>query len=315
MKILVTGGAGFIGSHTIRKLLSLHYAVVCVDNFNSYYDPKIKEHNILDFKKNKNFTLYKKDICDIGEMEKIFKKEKPDKIIHLAARAGVRPSIENPDLYFQTNVLGTLNLLKLSVQYHCQNFVYASSSSVYGSNKKIPFSEKDSTDNPISPYAASKKGAEELCYTYHYLYKLPISVLRFFTVYGPSGRPDMAPYLFVDAISKGRTITRFGKGNTKRDYTYIDDIVSGIISSLKKDFSFEIINLGNNKPVMLNKFISVIEKHLGKKAKIVEKPIPAGDVPITYADITKAKRLLGFRPKTTIEEGMGKFIKWYIKKC
>lgn len=311
MKILVTGGSGFIGSHTCRRLLELGHQVICVDNFNNYYSPKVKRANIKDLLGNKNFKCYKADILNFKKMEEIFAKEKPDKIIHLAARAGVRASIEDPDIYIKTNIEGTLSLLRLAVQYNIHNFIFASSSSVYGNDAKIPFSEDDPCDKPISPYGISKRAAELLVYAYHHLYKLHCTVLRFFTVYGPSGRPDMAPYLFVEAIYKGREIKRFGRGDTKRDYTYIDDIVNGVVAALKKDFTYEIINLGNSKPISLNKFIGVIEKLLGKKAKIRDLPLQMGDVVFTFADISKAKKLLGFKPKTSIEEGMRRFIDWY----
>ncbi|MFH1048214.1 MAG: GDP-mannose 4,6-dehydratase [Patescibacteria group bacterium] len=312
IKLLVTGGAGFIGSNTIKKLLDLDYFVVCVDNFNDYYNPKIKEKNIEKFLTNKNFKLYKEDICNFPKMEEIFKKEGFDKICHLAARVGVRPSIKNPFLYEEVNVRGTLNMLELSKIYKIKNFVFASSSSVYGNNKKIPFSESDNVDFPISPYAATKKTCELLAYTYHHLYNLKCTGLRFFTVYGPSGRPDMAPFLFVDAIYKGKEIKKFGDGTAKRDYTYIDDITSGIISAIEKDLDYEIINLGNNKPVELNYFISLIEKLLNEKAIIKNYPKQLGDVDITYADISKAQRLLNYDPKISIEEGMKKFVRWYL---
>lgn len=313
MKILVTGGAGFIGSHTIRQLLKKGYYIVCVDNFNDYYNPQIKEDNIKDFIKHKNFKLYREDIVDYDVMKHVFDIEKIDKICHLAARAGVRASIENPLLYEQVNVRGTLNLFELAKVFKIKNFILASSSSVYGNSKKIPFSEKDNVDHPISPYAATKKSAELLAYTYHHLYGLHCTVLRFFTVYGPSGRPDMAPFLFVDSIYRGKGIKKFGDGSTKRDYTYIDDIVSGVISAIETDLEYEIINLGNNKPVNLNYFIELIEKLLNKKAIIEMQPKQPGDVDITYAKISKAKKLLDYYPTTSIEVGMKKFITWYLK--
>lgn len=313
IKILVLGGAGFIGSNTIKKLLNLNYFVVCVDNFNDYYDPKIKERNIEKFLENKNFKLYKEDVCNFSKMEEIFKKEKFDKVCHLAARVGVRPSIEDPFLYEKVNVGGTLNMLELSRIYKIKNFVFASSSSVYGNNKKIPFSENDNVDLPISPYAATKKTCELFAYTYHHLHNLKCTGLRFFTVYGPCGRPDMAPFLFVDAIYKNKEIKKFGNGTAKRDYTFIDDTTGGIISAIEKDLDYEIINLGNNKPVELNYFINLIEKLLNQKAKIKECPKQLGDMDVTYADISKAQRLLNYDPKISIEEGMKKFVEWYLK--
>lgn len=315
MRILVTGGAGFIGSHTVKALLDRGDKVICVDNFNDYYDPDVKKENIRPFLNNGKFKLYKSDITIFNAMRNIFKKEKPDKICHLAARAGVRASIENPFIYQQVNAGGTLNLLELSRKYGVKNFVFASSSSVYGNNKKTPFSEKHSVDNPISPYAATKKAAELMAYTYHRLYKMNCTALRFFTVYGPAGRPDMAPYMFTDAVYRGRPIKKFGDGTSKRDYTYISDIVSGVLAAVDRELGYEIINLGNNKPVRLNYFISIIEKILGRKAVIKQFPKQPGDVDITYADISKAKKLLGYSPEVKIEQGMEKFISWYLEKA
>ncbi len=309
--VLVTGGAGFIGSHMVRKLLQQGDRVVIVDNFNDYYNPRMKEQNLKDILLDGNCVLYRKDICDYQDMQEIFKSEKIDKICHLAARAGVRPSIKNPFMYEEVNIRGTLHLLKLACQYGVANFVYASSSSVYGNNTKIPFSEADNVDNPISPYAATKKATELLAHTYHSLYNLPCTGLRFFTVYGPAGRPDMAPFLFVDAVYKGKPIKRFGTGEAKRDFTYIDDIVDGARVALERCFPYEIINLGNNKPVSVNNFITLIEDIMGKKALIEQYPDQPGDVKITYADITKAQQLLGYSPHTSLEEGMNNFILWY----
>jgi len=330
MKILVTGGAGFIGSHVINHLLEkTDYEVVCVDNFNDYYNPSVKDMNIAPFLGNKKFKLYRSDICDFdschsdlsaaqlwqagrsGGMNKIFVQEKPHKVIHLAARAGVRESIQKPLLYEETNLGGTMNLLELSKIHGIGNFVFASSSSVYGDQKKTPFSESDPVDRPVSLYAATKKAGENLAYTYHHLHGLPVTCLRFFTVYGPSGRPDMAPYKFTKCIFEGTPIPKFGDGSSKRDYTYIDDIVFGIIAALEKNLPFEIINLGNSETISLNDFIGLIEKLTGKKAKIDQLPMQPGDVDITCADISKAKKLLGYNPGTGIEDGMRKFIEWY----
>jgi UDP-glucuronate 4-epimerase len=309
--ILVTGGAGFIGSHVCDKLLELGKSVVCLDNLNSYYSPERKIKNIQHNFDNKNFVFVNQDIKNKDQLRIVFQKFKFDKILHLAARAGVRPSIEKPDWYFNTNVLGTLNLLECAKEFKINHFVSASSSSVYGNNKKVPFSESDNVDNPISPYAASKKAGELLCHTYSHLYGINISCLRFFTVYGPRGRLDMAPYLFTERIMKGLPIKKFGDGTTKRDYTFVGDIVKGIVACLEHPFKFEVINLGNNSPVELNRFISIIEKHTGKKAIVEECPIPLGDVDITFADISKAKKLLGFMPETSIEDGLKIFIDWF----
>lgn len=316
MTIIVTGGAGFIGSHTVKKLLEQKQKVICIDDFNAFYNPKFKEENIKRFTKNKNFTLHKVDICNIEKLEKIFQKSKIDTIIHLAARAGVRPSIQDPLLYYKVNTLGTVNLLELTKKYNIKNFIFSSSSSIYGNNKKIPFSENDNVDNPISPYAATKKSGELACHVYHELHNINVICLRFFTVYGPNGRPDMAPYKFTKLILEEKEIPMYGDGNTYRDYTYVDDIVSGIISSfnyLKRNNDvYEIINLGNSDTVKLSYFIKIIEKETGKTAKIKQMPMQLGDVNKTYADLTKAKKLLKYNPKTRIEEGMANFIKWYL---
>ena len=314
MKILITGAAGFIGSHTAEALLKKRITIIGIDDLNNYYDPKIKKNNLATLNKYNNFTFYKADIRNKKTLETIFKKHKIDKVIHLAARAGVRPSIKDPQLYKDVNITGTMNLLDLAVKHKVKQFVFASSSSVYGKNKKIPFSETDIVDCPISPYAATKKAGELICYTYHHLHKLPVVCLRFFTVYGPRGRPDMTPYLFTKLISEGKTIERYGDDNVKRDFTYITDIVDGIVASLKIKKGYEIINLGNNNPVKLSYFISLIEKNIGKKAKIIRKPLPSGDVPITYADIRKASKILGYKPKVRIEEGIKKMVEWYLKE-
>ncbi|EKD63218.1 MAG: hypothetical protein ACD_51C00316G0013 [uncultured bacterium] len=314
MKVIVTGSAGFIGSHTVRRLVGEGHYVVGIDDFNNFYDPKIKKKNVAEFLKNKNFKLEKCDIRDMEKISKIFKKYKPTHVVHLAARAGVRPSIEDPVLYYDVNVGGTLNILAAAQNIKVKNFVFASSSSVYGGCENIPFEESEWPLMPISPYAATKLAGENLCYFYHKQFGMNVTCLRFFTVYGPSGRPDMAPYLFTDTISKGKPIKKFGDGTTKRDYTYVEDIVEGIVSSVKKPMGYEIINLGNNNPITLNEFISIIEHALGKRAKIEKMPEQKGDVSITYADINKAKKLLGFKPKVKMEQGMEIFIKWYLSK-
>lgn len=309
--ILVTGGAGFIGSNVCDRLLAQGKSVICLDNLSMYYSPERKIRNIEHGFGNKNFKFVVLDIRNKEELEQVFINNKIDKIIHLAARAGIRPSIEKPFWYYETNVLGTVNLLELSRKYKIKNFLFASSSSVYGANKKTPFSEDDKVDRPISPYAASKRACEMFCYTYSYIYKVPITCLRFFTVYGPRGRPDMAPYKFTKLISEEKPITMFGDGKSKRDYTFITDIVDGVVSALEKNFSFEIINLGNSEPVELRHFINIIENAIGKKAIIKRAPMPKGDVPVTYADITKARKLLNYKPKIRIEEGIQRFVGWF----
>ena len=313
-KIIITGGAGFIGSNTTNALLKRHKVVICIDNFDPYYSTAIKNKNISDFLKRSIYKLYREDIRNIRGLERIFIKEKPDKIIHLAAKVGVRNSLLYPKEYEEVNVGGTLNLLELARKYKIKQFIFGSTSSVYGNNSKIPFSEKDPAGFPVSPYAATKKAAEILCKTYSYLYKIPITCLRFFTVYGPSGRPDMAPYKFTKAIYEGKPVTKYGTGTSKRDYTYIDDIVDGIISTLRKKFPYEIVNLGGADMINLNDFILLIETLLGKKAKIDSLPNQTADAYTTYADISKAGRLFHYKPKYSVKMGMGKFIIWYLNE-
>ena len=301
-KILVTGCAGFIGSHVCEYLLNHNYNVFGIDIINDYYDITIKQHNLNILKKYSNFSFKKEDICDT----KIITEWKPNKIIHLASMAGVRYSIENPALYEKTNIGGFINIMEESVKNKVKLVVYASSSSVYGLNKKIPFSEEDEIKTCNSPYACSKMAMELFAKTYYQLYKLPNIGLRFFTVYGPRGRPDMAPYKFLNAIKNGTTFKKFGDGTTSRDYTYIDDIVAGIISALenKNNIQSEIYNLGNSSPVTLNEFIKLCEKVTGKKANYEQMEMQLGDVPHTYADISKARRDLDYEPKTNLLNGL-----------
>jgi len=312
-KVLITGAAGFIGSNLSKKLLKENYKVIAFDNFNNYYNSKFKEQNIAPLLKKKGFQLERADVTDKKKVNKTLKKYRPNKVIHLAARAGVRPSIEQPLLYQKVNIGGTLNLLEACKENRVKQFIFASSSSVYGGSSKIPFKENQKVDRPISPYASTKKAGELLCYNYYHLYGLKITCLRFFTVYGPSGRPDMAPYLFTSWVNKDKEIKMFGDGNSKRDYTYIDDITDGISKALKKELNYEIINLGNSQTVKLIDFINLVGKLLGKKPKIKQLLEQPGDVPLTYADISKAKKLLGYNPKISFEEGMAKFIEWYLK--
>ena len=310
MKILVTGGAGFIGSNLTKKLIDRGDEVVIIDNFNDYYDPQLKEDRIKKFLKGYKFKLYRGDIRDEQLLEKIFKKEKIDKVVHLAAMAGVRYALKNPKLYYDVNVMGTQNLLDLAVKYQIKNFVYASSSSVYGNNTKLPFSESDSVDTPISPYAASKKANELQAHVYSHIYKLPTTGLRFFTVYGPWGRPDMALFLFTDAILKGEPINVFNKGNMSRNFTYVDDIVSGVMTTLDANLPYAVVNIGGDKEEKLTRFIEVIEENIGRKAKKKLLPMQPGDVPATVADIKKLRKL-GWKPTTRIEKGIKHFIDWY----
>lgn len=311
MKILVTGSAGFIGFHTSKALLERGDEVIGIDNFNDYYNTKLKEDRNEILEEYDNFKLYRGDIKNLDFIKEVFKKEKINKVCHLAAQAGVRYSLENPHLYIQSNIVGFVNLIEEAKQNNIENFVYASSSSVYGNNEKVPFSEKDRVDNPISLYAATKKSDELIASTYNHLYNLNCTGLRYFTVIGPWGRPDMALYKFTKLIDKGKEIDVYNHGNMKRDFTYIDDVVEGTLSALDKNFSYEIFNLGNNKPIKLGKFINYIEESLGKKAKKNMTEKPPGDVTITYADIKKAKEKLNYSPDTNIKKGVKKFIKWY----
>ncbi len=314
MNILITGGAGFIGSHLCEKLLKLGYNVTCVDNFNDFYNPKIKEENIKPLLDNRLFHLYREDILNINALEEIFKSSDFDLIIHLAARAGVRPSIDNAILYEKVNVQGTINLLDCCKKFKVNKFIFASSSSVYGGNKKVPFCEEDNVDHPVSPYAATKKAGELICYTYSHLFEISVYCLRFFTVYGPRQRPEMAIHKFTHDIYNNIPIKIFGDGSSSRDYTYIDDITNTIIKNLNNINGYQIINLGNSKPVKLIELVKIIEKETGKKANMQFLDFQPGDVYITYADITKAKKMLKYNPQTSIENGIKKFIKWYNEK-
>lgn len=311
MKILITGGAGFIGSHLAKKLVERGDEIVIIDNFNSVsYDPKIKHDRLKILLKNTPYRFYRGDIRNQKLLNKIFQKEKFDKIVHLAALAGVRHSLKNPGLYEEVNIKGTINLLDLAVKYKIKNFVYASSSSVYGNNKKQPFPESDSVDLPISPYAASKKADELFAHVYSHIYGLRTTGLRFFTVYGPWGRPDMALFLFTDAIVNNKPIKVFNYGKMSRNFTYVDDIISGTITILDANLQYEIMNIGGDREDSLLKFIEVIEKNLGKKAKKKMLPIQPGDVPSTVADIRKLRKI-GWKPTTRIEEGIKNFVQWY----
>lgn len=312
IKVLITGGAGFIGSATAKKLMDRGDKVVLIDNFNNYYDPQLKKDRIKKFLGGyeKSFKLYKGDIRDIKLLERIFKKEKIDKVISLAALAGVRNSLLDPLSYEDVNIKGTMNLLELAVKYKIKNFVYASSSSVYGNNTKQPFSESDPVDTPISPYAATKKATELLAHVYNHIYGLNVTALRYFTVYGPWGRPDMALFLFAEGIRKGTPIKVFNRGKMSRNFTYIDDIVSGTITVLDKCKGYDVMNIGGDREETLMRYIEVLEENMGKKAKKKMMPMQPGDVPSTVADIRKLKKL-GWKPSTRIEEGIKNFVDWY----
>jgi UDP-glucuronate 4-epimerase len=312
MNIVVTGCAGFIGSHVVEKLLTLNHHVIGIDNFDDFYLVGIKERNILPSLKNENFRLYRKDIRDKNAIENIFRSAgSVHAVIHLAARAGVRPSIDDPILYSDVNIIGTNILLDAMRKYGIKKLVFASSSSVYGNNKKVPFSEYDPVDHPISPYAATKKAGELLCYTYYHLHGIEAFCLRFFTVYGPRQRPEMAITKFVDAIIHNKPISLFANGLSSRDYTYVQDIVSGVISALSNVSKFEIINIGNSSPINLLSLLGVIENSIGKKSRYNLLPAQVGDVDETYADISKASRILNYHPEYSIEKGILSFVNWY----
>ena len=309
---LVTGGAGFIGSHLVDKLLAGNHQVTVIDDFNDFYSPAIKRENIAKHLLSPHYRLLEGDIRDNGFLDKVFSAAPYTAVIHLAARAGVRPSLEQPVLYQEVNVAGTQNIFECCRQYGIKKCLFASSSSVYGINSKIPFSEEDNIAQPISPYAATKAAGELLAHVYSHLYDIQILCLRFFTVYGPRQRPDLAINKFTRLIDTNQPIPVFGDGTTRRDYTYIDDIVAGILGALSyQDTKYEIINLGNSATVVLKNLIQTIEQALGKQAIINWLPSQPGDVPQTYADVTKAARLLGYQPQTSIEQGIAQFAAWY----
>ncbi len=309
MKALITGAAGFIGSHLCERLLADGWAMVGVDNFDDFYNPAIKRRNISDYLKNKNFQLIEADIRDNAAMDRAVG-DGVDIIVHLAARAGVRPSIEEPLLYADVNVNGTMVLLEAAKKHKVDNFIFASSSSVYGNNKKVPFSEDDNVDYPISPYAATKKAGELICHTYHHLCAMSVICLRYFTVYGPRQRPDLAIHKFARLIEQGKAIPVFGDGSMMRDFTYIDDIINGTIAAMERCDGFHLYNLGESQPITVNDLIAEIEQALGKKAVKEYLPLQPGDVDRTYADVTRAVRDLGYHPSTSIRDGLKKFAAW-----
>ena len=312
--LLVTGAAGFIGFHLSRKLLEMGKHVVGIDNLNSYYDVSLKSGRLKILESYKKFTFYKQDIQDLDSLKAIFKRHQLDKICNLAAQAGVRHSLKDPFSYQKSNLEGFLNLLEMAREYGVNNFVYASSSSVYGSNKKVPFSVDDRVDTPVSLYAATKKANELIAHSYSHLYHIPCTGLRYFTVYGPWGRPDMALFLFTDAILNKRPINVYNHGQMKRDFTYIDDIIEGTISALDRPVPYEIFNLGNSNSVELLEFIRILEEELGQEAQKIMMPMQPGDVPETAADIRKSSEQLGFAPKTQLREGIKRFVEWY-REC
>ena len=310
-KVLITGAAGFIGFHLSKSLLDDGYEVLGIDNLNAYYDPNLKHARLDQLKSFKNFKFEKVDIGDRDSLTQSFKSFKPQKVVNLAAQAGVRYSLKNPYAYMNSNLVGFLNIIELCRHNNVEGFIYASSSSVYGGNTKIPFSVDDRVDNPISLYAASKKSNELIANSYSHLYGLHTTGLRYFTVYGPWGRPDMAMFIFTKKILAGQPIPVFNQGKMKRDFTYIDDIVSGTRSAIEKNYKCEIFNLGNHRSEHLMDMILIIEKELTKKAKIDFQPIQPGDVPESFADIDYSYEKLSFQPKVSINEGVPKFIEWY----
>ena len=315
--LLVTGGAGFIGSHLVDRLLSTNVdQITVVDDFNDFYAPEIKRENIHEHRKNPRYKLVEADIRDRRTLEAVFNENQFDCVVHLAARAGVRPSLKEPQLYSETNINGTLNLLELARHHRIKQFVFGSSSSVYGINAKVPFSEDDPIRQTISPYAATKAAGELLCHTYAHLYGLRCICLRFFTVYGPRQRPDLAIHKFAKLISRHTPIPVFGDGTTRRDYTYVDDIIDGVMAAIAYDRSdYDVFNLGESRTVELNELIALLEKELGTKAIIDRQPPQPGDVPQTFADISKARALLGYNPQTQIEDGLHRFVEWFRTNC
>jgi UDP-glucuronate 4-epimerase len=312
MNILVTGGAGFIGSHVCERLLHSGHAVWTVDDLTPFYSPAIKQQNVADIQAlGKPFTFIKADLCDAKTLRELFQKVRFDQVIHLAARAGVRPSLDEPELFQQVNVGGTVNILEAARHHGVKKIILASSSSVYGVNKKIPFAESDPVLSAISPYASTKLACESLGHVYHHIYGMDVAVLRFFTVYGPRQRPDLAIHKFAKLISLGKPIPVFGDGSTARDYTYVTDIVDGVMACTERKIGYDIFNLGESQTVTMNRLIELLELALGRKAIVQRLPAQAGDVPLTYADITKSRQHLGYAPKVKIEQGIPLFVEWF----
>lgn len=314
-RILLTGGAGFIGSHTAEALLRRGAQLTIVDKLDEFYSPAWKRANLEDLRRVGTFEFAGPDICDYDALRAAYERARPDAVIHLAARAGVRPSIEDPRLYERVNLAGTFNLLELAREFKTPRFVFGSSSSVYGESPRAPFSEDQVELRPISPYAATKLAGELICYTYAHLFGIACVCLRFFTVYGPRQRPDLAIHKFIALVEKGQPIPVFGDGTAGRDYTYVEDTVAGILAAVDYQFPagvpFDVFNLGNSSPVKLNDLIAAIEKATGKRALRDQRPAQAGDVPLTWADISKSTRLLGYKPNTPLAEGLAKFVAWY----
>lgn len=313
-RILVTGAAGFIGSNLVERLIERGDVVAGLDQFNDYYDPAIKRRNLMQALEHANFTLHEADICDRPFVEKLFGQFEPEVVVHLAARAGVRPSLQDPNLYHRVNVIGSQHILDACRQTQPSHLVFASSSSVYGGCTEVPFREDNPVHRPVSPYAATKRMNELQAHVYSHLYGLNVTMLRFFTVYGPRQRPDMAIHKFTALVEAGAPVPMFGGGSTARDYTYIDDIMDGVVKAVDRPFRYEIFNLGESRTTRLDTLIGLIAKCVGKPAKIEALPDQPGDVPITFADIGHARALLDYAPKTEIEEGVSRFVAWYKRQ-
>lgn len=311
MRVLITGGAGFIAYHLAAALINRHAEVSLLDNFNDFYDPDIKRRNVQDLKARGRVPLHTVDILDREKLRKVFEEFRPETVVHLAAWAGVRPSLEKPDLYASVNVTGTTNLLEMAKEFSTRCFVFGSSSSVYGGNTKVPFSEDDPVDRPVSPYAATKRAGELLCHTYAHNFSMHISCLRFFTVYGPRQRPEMAIHKFARLMAEGKEIPIYGAGDSRRDYTYVEDIVSGVLGAIEANPQFEIINLGESQTTTLLELVRYLENALEMKALLRFMPNQPGDMEATYADISRARRLLGYNPKIPIQEGIRLFADWF----
>jgi UDP-glucuronate 4-epimerase len=315
VKLLITGGAGFIGSHIADRRLARGDSVVVLDDFNDYYDPLVKRTNVAPHLGDPRYRLVEGDIRNRELVFRLFADERFDAIVHLAARAGVRPSLEQPVLYEEVNCVATLHLLEAAVAHGKPRFLFASSSSVYGINSKLPFAEDDPIERPISPYATTKRAGELHVFSAHHLYGLPAACLRFFTVYGPRQRPEMAIARFIRGLESSEAIPFYGDGGSRRDYTFIDDIADGVEAALEAKFEFEIVNLGSAHPVTLTELVEALEAATGRRARLDRRPVQAGDVPVTFASVAKAERLLGFRPKVTLKEGLRRSVAWFRSRA
>lgn len=308
---LITGGAGFVGSHVADALLKRGDRVICIDNFNDYYSPERKRRNIAQALDQRGYTLIEADIRDASRIDEIFATHRPDKVAHIAAMGSISYSVQHPRLYGEVNIQGTINVLDAARRNDVKNVVFASTSSIYGRTHKIPFVETDSTDRPLAPYPASKKACEVMAAAFSVSYGLPCSCVRFFNVYGPRGRPDMTPYMFTDAIVNERPITLYDGGAPRRDWTYVDDIVEGVLAALDADLPYEVFNLGRGQPVMMRDFVTIIEQLVGKQAQIIDAPLPPNEAHVTFADISKAQHMLEYEPRVSIADGMARFWEWY----